>query len=92
MKYPFPKLTKKQRRALDLLGCGDFTLSGISQNPKHLLPFLQLFEMGLVEVRGEKSICRDAFGEVKVYEYQMPPAIHMQWCEYQSAQYEKDNK
>ena len=89
MKYPFPKLTKKQRRTLDILGCGGFVLSETFQKPKHLLPLL---ERGLIEVRGEKIICRDAFGEVKVYEYQMPPAIHMQWCEYQSAQYKKDNK
>jgi len=88
MKYPFPKLTKKQREMLDIIGCGGF-VSEISQKPKHLLPLL---ERGLIQIRGEKTICRDAFGEVKVYEYQMPTAIHMQWREYQSAQYEKEQK
>ncbi len=84
MKYPFPGLTKSQRRALDLIGCGECDAPGVGDTDK-----LKLLENGLIRFIGKKVICRDRFGVVTVNEFAMPISVHILWCEWQSEQWEK---
>lgn len=80
-------LTKKQREILDAIGCGNYSLSGIFQSKNAVLGLLG---MGLIESCGKKVICNDRFGMVTAQEYQMPLNIHLQWCSYQSKEYDKE--
>lgn len=87
-KYAFPNLSKKQRQILDEIGCGNYDLSGV-------FPTVQtingLLEKGLLERLSDKRIGGDRFGAINIPQYQMPIAVHFQWCMWNSNEYDKEN-
>lgn len=82
-RYAFPNLSKKQREILDELGCGNYTLSGVFPTKQAIA---DLIDRELIRYIGEKLICRDRFGAVKVPEYEMTLPTHAQWCSWQASQ------
>lgn len=75
-KYPFPNLSKKQKQILDALGCGNYSL-------KYVMPTKKSIE-GLLEKGLIRSLGFITISGVKIPEYEMPIAVHLKWCEYQS--------
>lgn len=45
-----------------------------------------LLAKGLIVQNGEREICRDRFGVVKIPNYEVPIALHIQWCNWCSEQ------
>lgn len=74
VKTTHPGKTAAQRRALDAIGCGDFSPAMADRTRDALLV------AGLIEPCGERILGRDRFGTIAVQEYQMPIHVHMQWC------------
>ena len=85
--YPFKGLTKGQKRILDEIGCGNYSLAGIARAHGSIE---KLRDVGLIQECGEKVVCRDRFGTVRVTEYEMPIDVHYQWCKWQAAQFDKE--
>lgn len=71
-----PGKSPAQRAALDEIGCGNYLPRMSPATRKALL------DRGLIEPCGEKIICQDRFGTVRLTEYQMPIPVHYQWCQH----------
>jgi len=69
-----PGKTPAQRRVLDEMGCGGKTPRMSPQVRDALL------RQGLIEQCGE-TIFQDRFGIIRVPEYEMTIAAHIQWCD-----------
>lgn len=79
-----PGKTKAQRRVLDEIGVGHYSVPMAEGTRKALL------KQGLIEQCGAKVICQDRFGTVTVPEYQMPIPVHYQWCKAMSGDHHND--
>jgi hypothetical protein len=77
---PHPAKTKAQRRILDEIGCGNYSVA-ISPRTREAM-----LAKGLIEPCGKRVIYQDRFGTVTVPEFQMPIAVHMQWCSHWAEQ------
>ncbi len=86
MKYPFRGLSKHQRRILDEIGCGNYSLAAVFPSENALV---DLLKRKMIEPCGEKIICQSRFGTMRVTEYQMLSAVHYQWTIWQSSEYDK---
>lgn len=77
----YPGRTPAQRRALDAIGCGNYSpiMSRATRDA--------LLRNGLIVEAGEKIIGSGPFA-VHVKEYVMPIPVHMQWCRAVAAEYE----
>jgi len=74
-----PGKTPSQRRALDAIGCGNFS-PPMSKATKDAL-----LREGLIVPIGHRTIGYGAFS-VRVEEYEMPIPVHMDWCSAVSAE------
>lgn len=70
-----PGRTPAQRKALDAIGCGDFSPRMSKRTGEALLA------AGLIVPAGSKVIGQDRFGVIVVAKWAMPIPVHMQWCE-----------
>ncbi len=70
---PHPGRTAAERRALDAIGCGNFTPAMAPKVRQRLL------EAGLIVQCGERLIGRSPLA-VRIPEYEMPIPVHFQWC------------
>ena len=70
---PHPGKTAAQRRALDAIGCGNFSPRMLDQVRAAML------KAGLIQPAGVKVY---GTGPLAVYvqEYEMPIPVHMAWC------------
>lgn len=68
-----PGRTPAQRRALDAIGCGNFSPVMAKTTRDALL------KAGLIEYCGDRILDGPPF-PVCIAEYQMPVRVHMQWC------------
>ncbi len=75
-KTPHPGKTAAQRRVLDLIGSGIFT-PPMSERTRE-----GLRASGLIRKCGQKIVGVDRYGPILVDEWEMPPAVHMQWCQH----------
>ncbi|MBE7197745.1 MAG: hypothetical protein INR70_08085 [Parafilimonas terrae] len=71
-RMPHPGRTSAERRALDRIGCGEPPRC----SPKTLRNML---DAGLI-VEAGGQIRRDALGEYKIPNFEMPIPVHMAWC------------
>lgn len=78
-----PGRTAAQRRALDAIGCGDFS----PPMPKATRDVL--LRDGLVVPCGHKMFGTGPFA-VRVQEYCMPVNVHIAWCEAVAHEEEKE--
>ncbi len=62
------------RRVLDEIGCGNFCPQMTRATAQSLI------NAGLIERVADKPVGRDVFGPIVIPQYQMPLAVHMQWC------------
>lgn len=72
-RMPHPGRTAAERRALDAIGCGNFTPPMAPKVRQRLL------EAGLIVQCGERLIGRGPLA-VRIPEYEMPIPVHFQWC------------
>lgn len=84
MKVKHPGTTKAERRVLDEIGCG--------QSQPRMTPGLQdsMLRKGLIVITGYQTLGKDAFGAIKVPNFEMPIPIHMQWCNAMAAQHPEE--
>jgi hypothetical protein len=68
-----PGKTAAQRRALDAIGCGNYSPIMAAATRDALLA------AGAIEPCGVRVLGRGALA-VSIPEYQMPIPVHMQWC------------
>jgi hypothetical protein len=88
MRYPFPGTTKAERKILDQIGSGNYSLAGIFS--RNLRTYINRFlAEGWINQCGDRQIGVDKFGKVTIPEYEMEISWHMVWCKYQSEQYDK---
>ena len=71
---PHPGRTPAQRRALDAIGCGDYSPTMAPRVRDALL------SAGLIVQAGRKVVAQCALGPITVPEYEMPIPVHMLWC------------
>lgn len=77
-----PGNTPAQRRALDEIGCGNFSPVMAPRTREALL------KAGLIEPCGHKLVGEKPF-QLRVDEYQMPLPVHKAWCDHQSEEWDK---
>lgn len=68
-----PGKTAAQKRALDAIGCGNFSPIMAKATRDSML------KAGLIEPCGTKILGRGPLA-IRIEEYQMPIPVHMQWC------------
>ena len=81
-----PGRTAAQRRALDEIGCGNFSPAMSRKTCDAMV------RAGLIEPCGIKVLGRDAFGVISIPEYQMPIPAHMQWCKAVACEVDDDGE
>ena len=73
IKNKIKKLSTKERQILDKIA--------INISTGHSLTICRKLEkLGLIEDAGEVCIGKDAFGKIYVTDWQMPIAVHIEWC------------
>jgi len=83
--YPVKGLTKAQRETFEAIACGqDFPY-----RPKTIS--LLLKKKAIVQT-GEKIICQDAFGIVKVPVFEVPMPLHLAWCQWCAENYSESEE
>jgi hypothetical protein len=70
---PHPGKTTAQRRVLDEIGCGNFSPMMAKATRSALL------KEGLIVSAGERVIGA-GWSAVRIAEFEMPVAVHLQWC------------
>lgn len=81
MALKHPGKTKAQQRALDAIGCGEHSPIMAKATIKKLLDDGLIYECRAVIVGNGPF-------RVRIRQFDMTPATHIAWCEYQSAQAE----
>lgn len=86
MKYPFPRLSKKQKEIIDQLGAGNYSLSSVFPTKQAIDGLL---ERGIIERAGETRLGAPPF-YISLPEYQLTIASHIQWCAWCAATVEEE--
>lgn len=81
--YPIPGLTKHQRRIVDELCTGNYSLACVFPHPKALA---KLLELGVVVRDADQTIGVDRFGTIRIPTYHVPLWVHYAWCVWCSEQ------
>ena len=83
-KISHPGKTAAQRRALDQIGCGNFSPVMAKATRDAML------RTGIIIHAGDKIIGKDIFGSIKIAEFAMPISVHMQWCAAMAQDYQDE--
>ena len=76
--YPFPGLTKAQRRIVDEIGSGNSDLAYVFADPRSIA---KLIDAGIIAKVSEKQI-GNGWSAIKVPVYEMPVSAHILWCQW----------
>lgn len=83
MAVDHPGKSPAQKKALDAIGCGNFSPSmSIATRDK-------LVADGLIIPAGVRVIKVNGPFPVRVMEYAMPTAVHMQWCKAMADEFDR---
>lgn len=80
-RYPFPGLTKHERRIVDEVGAGNYNLAYVFPKQSAIE---KLKSLGIIREIGKKKV-GNGWSTVSIPEYEMPIPEHIKWCDWCAA-------